>query len=374
MLQSVSGIVRLFVRQVTPQVEFYASPVNFDPAAPLFPVSAPANYAREIADQVGLFSTLGMAEDHTGHNNGRFDEQDFLVQCELVFEEREKMMQWELARFREGFLFTLFDTPDRLQHMFWRFRDPSHPGYRPEVAEEYTARLEELYRRCDRVLGKVLEAVDDGTLLIVLSDHGFNSFRRAFDTNTWLWQQGLLALKTGKRPAEAEADGNSAIDWSKTYAYGVGLGGIYLNRRGREAGGIVDDGAEAERAVSAIESGLGGLVDQAAGAPAVHSVSRAERMYSGAYAHDAPDLLVNFHPGFRVSWQTALGGFAASLFADNTRRWSGDHIIYPEAVPGILLINRAMRHEAPHIIDLAPTILAHLGVTPPSAMEGKNLI
>jgi predicted AlkP superfamily phosphohydrolase/phosphomutase len=375
LLQSASGLVRLFVRQVAPHLEFYASPVNFDPAAPLFPVSSPANYAAELAEHIGLFSTLGMAEDHTGHNNGRFDESDFLAQCGLVFEEREKMMAWELARLREGLLFTLFDTPDRLQHMFWRFRDPLHPAYDPDRAREFTGHLEELYRRCDRVLGKALDSADENTLLLVLSDHGFNSFRRAFDTNTWLWQHGLLKLQDGKQPADlAEEGGNAAVDWSRTYAYGVGLGGIYLNRRGREAQGILDDGAEAERVCSAIERGLGALVDESAAAPAVHSVSRAAALYTGAFAQDAPDLLVNFRPGFRVSWQTALGGFAASLFADNTRRWSGDHIIDPDAVPGILLMNRRLRRDQPHIVDLAPTILAHMGVPPHEAMEGASLV
>ena len=374
LLQSVSGIVRLFVRQVSPHVEFYVSPVNFDPAAPLFPISSPAAYARELAERVGLFSTLGMAEDHNGHNNGRFDERDFLAQCDLVFTEREQMMFAELERFQHGLLFTLFDTPDRLQHMFWKFRDPAHPAYDADRAREFAGDLEELYRRCDRVLGRVLESCDENTLLVVLSDHGFNSFRRAFDTNTWLWQQGLLALKDGKKPADFEGSATANVDWSRTYAYAVGLGGIYLNRRGREQAGILEEGAEAERVRSAIEHGLSGLADAATAAPAIRSVSRSEQLYSGAYAQDAPDLLVNFESGFRVSWQSALGGFATSTFTDNTRRWSGDHIIHPDAVPGILFVNRPLRRSDPHIIDLAPTMLMHLGAAPPPSMEGAPLL
>src|SRR5205807_9123909 len=155
----------------------------------------------------------------------------------------------ELERLQHGLLFTLFDTPDRLQHMFWKFRDPAHPAYDADRAREFAGDLEELYRRCDRVLGRVLESCDENTLLVVLSDHGFNSFRRAFDTNTWLWQQGLLSLKNGTKPNE-ELTFN-AVDWSKTHAYALGLGGIYLNLRGREAAGIVDEGAEADRVRSA---------------------------------------------------------------------------------------------------------------------------
>jgi predicted AlkP superfamily phosphohydrolase/phosphomutase len=107
---------------------------------------------------------------------------------------------------------------------------------------------------------------------------------------------------------------------------------------------------------------------------AVRSVSRREELYSGAFVENSPDLLVNFHPGFRVSWRTAVGGFARSLLEDNTRRWSGDHIVDPEAVPGILFMNCVGTRNHARIIDLAPTILNHLGVPTPESMEGSSLL
>ena len=372
MLQTVSGIVRFYVRRISPTVEFYASPVNFDPASPLFPISAPPEYAKDLADGLGLFATLGMAEDHNGLDNGRIDEAAFLNQCDLVFAEREHSMQRELQGFKEGFLFVLFDTPDRIQHMFWRCRDPEHPGFTAELAGQFGDCIEQCYSRCDKLVGELLERDDENTLLIVLSDHGFGSFRRAVDTNTWLWQRGLLALGGGRRPGlETEL---SAIDWSKTYAYAVGLGGIYLNLRGRESAGIVAGSAEAERVRRAIETGLPALIDADTCRPAVASVSRRERIYSGPYVEESPDLLVNFHPGFRVSWQSSLGGFAGGLFADNTRRWSGDHIVDPAAVPGVLFMNRPSRRPQPRMVDLAPTMLDYFNVPPEACMEGTSLI
>jgi predicted AlkP superfamily phosphohydrolase/phosphomutase len=385
MLQSVSGIARIYVRQIEPHIEFYVSAVNFDPAAPLFPVSSPPAYAKDVADQIGLFSTLGMAEDHNGLSNDRFDEKAYLAQCELVIQERERLMRHELCAFKEGFFFLLYDTPDRVQHMLWRFRDPGHPGYEPDLARDYSMLIEEHYARCDKLLEPVFDQVDENTLLIALSDHGFGTFRRAFDTNTWLWQNGLLALKDGKKPSEDLENGPDAVDWFRTYAYAVGLGGIYLNMKGRERAGILDEGAEADRVRYAITSGLAGIADPATETEAVRSVSRREDIYSGPYAANAPDLLVNFRPGFRVSWQSAVGGFANSLIEDNNRKWSGDHIVDPEAVPGILFMNRRHNPEAvgtnehpsdgaPSIIDLAPTILNHLGVPVPEVMEGTSIL
>jgi predicted AlkP superfamily phosphohydrolase/phosphomutase len=374
MLQSVPGMVRFYVRQISPLIEFYVSPVNFDPAAPIFPISYPPDYAKRLSEEIGPFATLGMAEDHNGHNNGRFDEADYLAQCNLVYDEREKMMDHELRRLSEGFFFVLFDTPDRLQHMLWRFRDPKHPGFNRDLPPELGKHVDALYRRCDETVGKVLERVDEDTLFIALSDHGFNSFRRSFHTNTWLWQNGLLALKEGKKPSTDLRDNFDGVDWSKTFAYALGLGGIYLNMKGRERDGILEEGAEAERVRNAITGGMAGLVDAEAGAPGIRSVSRREQIYAGAYVGDSPDLLVNFHPGFRVSWETAVGGFSDRLFENNTRRWSGDHIIDPDAVPGILFMNRPAANNHANILDLAPTILKYLGVSATDGLEGKSLL
>jgi predicted AlkP superfamily phosphohydrolase/phosphomutase len=379
MLQSVNGMVRFFVRQLTPHVEFYCSPVNFDPTAPLpmYPLASPGEYAKQLAEQIGLFSTLGMAEDHTGLNNGRFDESAYLAQCALVKAEREKMTLHELERFDEGLFFVVFDTPDRVQHMFWRFRDDSHPFFDRERAPELSRRIEEHYRDYDPILSRVLERVDDQTLLVVLSDHGFNTFRRAFHVNTWLYEKGLLALKNGKKPGEELGDSFSAVDWSKTYAYALGLAGVYLNKKGRERDGILEEGAEAERVREAIIQGLGEIVDAQTQSRAIHSVSRGEDIYRGAHTADAPDLLVNYAPGFRVSWQTALGGMPHGLFEDNTRRWSGDHIIDPETVPGVLFLNKALKNNGAtraDIRDLAPTILNYFGIPKHAAMERESLL
>jgi len=228
--------------------------------------------------------------------------------------------------------------------------------------------------QCDALLSSVLDQVDEHTLLIVLSDHGFGTFRRAFHTNTWLWQNGLLALKDNRKPDDDLADGSTAIDWSRTFAYAVGLGGIYLNFKGRENAGILEEGSEAERVRNAIQTGLADLPDSVTQRAAIRSVSRREEIYSGAFLENSPDLLVNFHPGFRVSWQTALGGFSHQLLDDNTRRWSGDHIVDPEAVPGILFMNRVALHNRAQITDLAPTILNYLGVSVPDSMEGNSLL
>jgi hypothetical protein len=372
LFQTVRGLVRFHLVRLDPVLELYASPVNFDPEVPLFPISAPEDYAWELSRSFGPFHTTGMVEDHAGLSNERFGEEAFLDQCATAWDEREAMMLHELQRFEEGLLYCLFDTPDRVQHLFWRFREPDHPANAGEPPRPDLARaVEDQYRRGDDVVGRALEFADDQTLVIVLSDHGFNSFQRGFHINSWLHAQGLLSLKPGAEPGAGDL--LRGVDWSRTRAYSLGLGGIYLNLEGREGRGIVEPG-EADALKADIARELGGLRDPERDEVAVRRVVPREAVYRGPYVGEAPDLLVHFAAGYRVSWESSMGGVPPGLFADNTKKWGGDHIIDPGLVPGVLFMNRPFRDGGADLIDLAPTILDTLGVPKGPAMEGSSLL
>lgn len=372
LLSSVRGMVRLLPVRLEPVFQLYASPVNFVPSAPLFPISHPPEYARLLEERIGAFYTTGMVEDHGGLQNGRFDERAYLAQCGQVMREREQMLQIELNRRAGGLVFCLFDTPDRVQHMFWRFREPQHPANRAGMAAGMERVIEDQYRHCDALVGRLLGQIDDRTLLVVMSDHGCTSFQRGFHVNTWLHDRGFLALKPGVRPGNA-GEMFANVDWSRTKAYSIGLGSIYLNLKGREGQGVVDP-SDAPAVARAIADGMTGLVDPERGEIAIRGVALRDDVYSGACIADAPDLVIRFAPGWRVSWASGLGGIPEGHFEDNVKRWSGDHINDPDAVPGVLLMNRPFDAASPRILDLAPTILAALGVAKGAAMEGRSLL
>ena len=374
-LQSVRGLVRFYLVRLGPDLELYASPVNFDPAAPMFPISSPLDYAGDLAESLGLYHTAGMVEDHGGLLNERFGEEAFLSQCEDAWRERQAMMEHELGRFDRGLFYCLFDTPDRVQHMLWRFREPDHPANRDRPpAPHLEFAIEDCYRRADGIVGRALEHVDDQTLLIVLSDHGFGSFRRGINLNRWLYDRGLLALRPGIDPGPEGGDLLLGVDWERSRAYGLGLSGLYLNLRGREGRGTVAP-EEAEPLKAEIARELVGLTDPVGGRAAVRSVSTREQLYDGPYAGEAPDLVVNCAAGYRISWTSARGVVSTgALIEDNTRKWSGDHVVDPALVPGVLLMNQPLRGEAARLVDLAPTILAALGVPAGPEMEGESLL
>src|SRR5262249_52703173 len=159
----------------------------------------------------------------------------------------------ELDRFEEGLFYCLFDTPDRVQHMFWRFLEPEHPANRGRPPAPERARvIEDQYRKGDEIVGKALQYADGETLVIVLSDHGFGSFGRGVNVNTILHDRGLLTLRDGIQPGAEAGDLLRHVDWSRTRAYALGLSGIYLNLEGREGQGTVrPDEAESLKAAIA---------------------------------------------------------------------------------------------------------------------------
>ena len=244
-LQSIRGLVRFHLVRLEPTFELYASPVNFDAESSPFPDQPSRRLCRPSWPRPSArFHTTGMVEDHTGINNERIGEEAFIDQCDLAWREREAMMLHELEQFDEGLFYCLFDTPDRVQHMFWRYREPDHPanrGQKPAAGWRGSSRINT--GGGTRSWARRFSSPTTQTLVIVLSDHGFGSFRRGVNLNTLLLDLGLLALRDGARPGQECRDLLLDVDWSRTSAYALGLGGIYLNLEGRESQGTVKAGS-----------------------------------------------------------------------------------------------------------------------------------
>jgi predicted AlkP superfamily phosphohydrolase/phosphomutase len=359
-LQSVSGICRFYLKRLTPDVEVYVTPINLDPESPAMPISVPASYASELADATGRFYTQGMPEDTKSLREGVFTRDEFLAQARMAGEENRRQYSYVLQQFTDGLLFYYFGNVDQTAHMMWKSRDPGHPAYDPAVDPKYAEVVEELYVGLDRIVGMTLDQLGDTGMLVVLSDHGFTSWKRAFNLNTWLKEQGFITLINPRREDDPGLFGN--VDWSRTRAYGMGLNGLYLNLQGREGSGIVPP-ADRDRLLKEIAAKLLDTIDPKTGEHAVTKVYRREEVYTDAgYFDRAPDLVVGYAKGTRSSDQSATGGMPPDVFADNTDPWSGDHCMDHEAVPGVLFSSRPLKKAAPSLEKLAAAILAEFGV------------
>jgi predicted AlkP superfamily phosphohydrolase/phosphomutase len=280
-------------------------------------------------------------------------EQGWLDSVKSTLAEGEKMLDDTLARNDSELVVEVFVQTDRVSHMFWRGIDPRHPLYAQSSALARGA-IPWIYQQADSVLGDVQARMHPDDRLIVLSDHGFASFRRAVHLNRWLADHGYLVLKSG---ATVSAPLFAQVDWQKTRAYALGLNGIYINEQGREAQGIVASDAVAPLKAE-IAAKLRGLHDGEA--IVVDAVYDADVIYHGAHVGDAPDLIVGYARGYRASWQTTLGGVTAALIEDNLQPWSGDHCIDPAGVPGVLFTSFQPDKPVAGIADVAEMILRHL--------------
>ncbi|HLX83972.1 MAG TPA: alkaline phosphatase family protein [Terriglobales bacterium] len=361
------GICRFYLKEVSPEVEVYVTPVNIDPGHPDLPISHPVTYSIYLAKLFGPYATLGLAEDTWALNEHVLDDDAFLAQAYGNHEDRERMLFDALDKTKQGLCTCVFDTTDRIQHMFWRYLDEDHPAARDVPHSEHPQVIQDLYQRMDRLIGRVMEKIDDDTLLMVISDHGFKSFARCMNLNAWLHQNGYLALKEGKTES---GDWFEDVDWSRTRAYTMGLNGLYLNIKGREKQGIVDP-SEEEALKKEIQEKLSGLVDPASGTVGITGVFIADNVYRGPYTENSPDLIVGYGAGYRASWDSVMGKVTAQIFEDNMKAWSGDHCIDPRLVPGVLFSSHKFIEEKPAIVDVAPTILKLFGLALPAHFDGK---
>jgi predicted AlkP superfamily phosphohydrolase/phosphomutase len=367
----VHGIARFYLTSVEPEVQLYVTPIHIDPESPAMPISHPSIYSVYLAKKQGPFATLGLAEDTWALNSRVIDEKAFFEQALGIYEERERMFLDALAQTKKGFVTTVFDTTDRVQHMFYRYLDPTHPANAGKDTTEWADAIPRVYERVDALVGKVWSEIErTDTVFMVISDHGFTNFRRGVNLNTWLRDNGYLVLKDGH---ETSADWFEHVDWTKTRAFALGLTGMFVNRKGREAGGIVAEGDEYKKLVDEIAEKLEALVDPQTGGRAVRKVRPTWKHFDGPYRLDAPDLLIGFEGGYRSSWECATGAVTHAVFSDNTRSWSGDHCVDPDIVPGVFFCNRRIASERPRLIDVPASIVALFGVPRPRHMQGEML-
>lgn len=400
---SVAGAVRFYLRGVEP-FELYASPVNIDPLDPVTPVSAPKSASATVAKAIGIYYTQGMPEDVNALKDRALSDEEFMLQSNLVHDEGLRMLDYALARWNAnsggGLLFFYFSGVDLCSHMLWRHGDREHPFHDEALAksgdESWTHRpgstwseaLEDLYLRMDPVIGRIRTALPQDALLLVMSDHGFETWRRKVNLNTWLFENGYLVLKPGRSkelayedPKFAQVFLHDAVDWSRSRAYGVGFNALYLNLAGREGTreqdpGIVQKGPQAEALCAELKQKLEALRDtQKGGAVPILRVDIAREIYHGARADEAPDLVVGYNVGYGNSDASTLGRIPNQVIEDNTGgTFNGNHLMAPELVEGTLLTNGNVLPGSHGLEDLTVEILRQFGIQPGDGMRGRPVL
>ena len=375
------GMAQFYLVRASGELQLYMSPVNWRPESPVMPISSPKGLSKDLYERLGTFRTLGWAEATWPLNEDRIDEKTFMDDLFHAFDDRAQVILHEIDSKKFDLVIGVLESTDRVQHMFWRFMDPTHPMYDAAGAAKYGDSIERVYKRCDQLVGEVLQRIEPDTLVFVLSDHGFHSFKYGVNLNTWLVENGFLA-KQGKALGDKNLNDMfggggqfwEGVDWTRTRAYSLGLGQVYFNMRGREGQGIVNEGDDYKRLADELSAKLLTMTDPKTGQRIVRSVYKRDDVYSGPYMANAPDLQVGFEDGYRVSWQTSLGGSPPGLLYPNMKKWSGDHCSFDyKTIPGSLISNRKLNANEARIIDIAPTVLKYFGIGIPKEIDGKPL-
>jgi predicted AlkP superfamily phosphohydrolase/phosphomutase len=363
------GITRVYPLEIGDQVRLYMSCMMIHPGDPYASITQPVSYSKELTDRFGLFRTIGWQYDTHALRQDRLNEDAFLDDVRQGMAWNEQLTLDELDRGDFDLLVSVWEATDRVGHMFWRFRDKQHPMYDPELAVKFEKALEESYQISDRIVGEVMQRLKPGDLFMVLSDHGFESWRRGFDANAWLEEQGYLTV--GNR-AQAQRGFLLGIDWTKTKAYAVGLSSMYLNLSGRERVGIVPP-MDADNVINEIKAKLLTVKDTEKGTQTFSSIYT-KHNFAGVAIGNAPDISFGFDGLHQVSKSVAAGGVGDVHFEDNMDKWGGEHASSDVArLPGIFFCNQAVEADDPNILDLGVTALGYLGADVPSDFEGKDL-
>jgi predicted AlkP superfamily phosphohydrolase/phosphomutase len=380
-LVRVHGMAQMLLVGADKDLRLYISPVNWRPDNPPFPISSPASFSQELDERLGHFRTLGWAEATWPLNEDRIDEKTFMDDLFRAFDDRAQVIMHRLDAKGWDLLIGVIESTDRVSHMMWRFEDKTHPMYNPEAAAKYGDSILRVYQRVDQMVGEVVKRVGPDTQVIVMSDHGFHSFRQAVNLNTWMVNEGFLAIR-GQRTDQKNLSNLflgggqfwENVDWSRTKAYAMGLGQVFINLKGREGQGAVDP-ADYKKVVDELAARMMTVTDPNNGARIISAVYKRDEIYSGEFIKDAPDLQVGMVDGYRVSWQTTLGGSPpGSIVYPNMKKWSGDHCGFDyKTIPGLLISNRKVTAADPTVMDIAPSVLKYFGLAIPKAIDGKPI-
>lgn len=395
-LVKVAAITRVKILSMDDPFTLYVDSIQIDPAAPPFwqPISQPNGFAAELAAQNGPYETIGWACATMPFKDEELDPVSFMQEIEFTFRAREEMTLAALERDDWRIFMSTLSTPDRVQHMMYQFFDPENPMHDPEVARQEmtffgeTITLAEavpaIYRQVDRIVGLVLEKRPDD-ILILCADHGFQSFHDQVHINNWLAEEGFLVLKDPlPKPSKLPF---WYVDWPRTKAYSLGLGMIYLNRKGDPTGGGCVEPADERAVLEEISQAFLAATDPATGASIGRETYVFTEVHSGPFVSEEADMMLGFDVGYRVSWATSSGSLNTEkdeegrtvlgpTIEPNDKTWSGDHTSTAlDLVAGMFFCSEkvAVPAEGVNLLHIAPTVLSLVGVPVPEDYDLEPL-
>jgi predicted AlkP superfamily phosphohydrolase/phosphomutase len=368
----------------------------------------PASLLAELEDRFGPYRLHLSATYAGGKAQGVLDE----LNDELEYKAR--VTEYLMTAYEWDAFFQYFWGTDRIQHELWHIFDEAHPRHDPGEAGQYREKVFAYFRRVDEIIGRLIERAGREAMVWVASDHGFGPAHKYCSFNLWLLQEGFLHLKRDARtrlkrvmfqlgltpenafkvikklplgrlrPARGASNepGTSRllstfflsfndVDWSRTLAFSKGnYGQIYVNLKGREPRGAVEE-SDYDGVCNRIVERLKALRDPQTDELWAGEVFRREQVYAGPRVMDAPDIA--FLPRDMRYLPLGNADFTSNQFMVDAFGISGCHRMHGVMIGKTAAVKPAMRLDAAHIYDVAPTLLYLMDEPLPTDMDGRVL-
>lgn len=368
----------------------------------------PSTLLEELESKFGPYR-LHLSQTYANGNvEGVLDE----LNDELEY--KAKVTEYLMTEYAWDAFFQYFWGTDRIQHELWHVFDEEHPRHNKEEAAKYREPVYKYFQRVDEIVGRLIELAGSDAMVWVASDHGFGPAHKYCSFNNWLLQEGFLQLKRdavtrlkklmfsagitpenafkmikklplGKlRPARGV--GNSAgaskalstlflsfndVDWTQTQAFSKGnYGQIYVNLKGREANGSVEE-SDYDEVCEKIVARLKAIKDPQTGAQWIGRIHRREEIYQGGRVKDAPDI--SFLPQDMRYLPLGSADFTSNKFMVDAFGISGCHRMEGVMIANGEAIKSGCDAVQTSIYDVTPTILYLSGYEVPEDMDGEVL-
>ena len=299
------------------------------------------------------------------YDHRKLSKKDLLEECTKMTEMHFKLMEYLLKNKEWDLFFGVIVASDWVNHGFLKFMDPKHRNY--DHNSEFKNALKNYYKLLDKNLGQLISLLEEDTTIIVVSDHGIARMHNRLNLSDWLLKKGYLVLKEEQK--EITPLKPDMIDWEKTQAWAIGAyeGQIFINLKGREPQGIVDE-KDSDRLIDEIQEGLSQIKGDR-GETLNTRFFRKKQNFVGKNNEHAPDLMIYFDN---------LQYGCNNSFVHNETIWNIETLKGKDDAghsrQGIFIMNRSEQRGnigEIDILDIAPTILSKLGLGIPNDLPGK---
>ncbi|MFQ6032154.1 MAG: alkaline phosphatase family protein [Candidatus Zixiibacteriota bacterium] len=322
------------------------------------PYAYPASLKEELEGVVGeyIFDVRNFRTD---------DKENLIKQVYELTEQRFAVAKYLLKNKPWDFFMFVEMGPDRIHHGFWKYCDPSHIKY--EQGNPYANVIFDYYKFLDSKIGEVLEILDDDISILVVSDHGAKKMDGGICINEWLMQEGYLKVKA--KPHGIVRFDKVEVDWEKTKAWAEGgyYGRLFLNVKGREPQGVIEQ-KDYEKVRDELIEKIESLGDEN-GDPIGTKVYKPEEIYDEVKGIP-PDLIILFGD---LYWRSvgSMGFNTIWVHENDTGPDDANH-----AMEGIFIASHMEMEkvEKLNIIDIAPMILDYFGFPAPVYVQGRSIL